>query len=146
MTRGYFGIGVMHTKTETNIGTLMRSAFQMGAAFVFTIGRRYKPMSSDTVHAWKHLPVYHYVTWTDFIEHIPRDCPIVAVEMGGREIGNFCHPERCIYLLGAEDYGLSPEVMRRCYCTISLPAVRTPCFNVAVAGSLVMFDRLAKGR
>jgi len=144
VARGYFGIGVMNSKKEVNIGTLMRSAYQMGAAFVFTIGRRYKPASSDTVHAWKHIPVYHYIEWQDFVDHAPHDCPIVAIEMGGHDIFNFYHPERCIYLLGAEDYGLSSAIMERCYCVVSLPAVRTASYNVAVAGSLIMFDRLIK--
>ena len=144
MSRGYFGIGVMNSKTEVNIGTLMRSAYQMGAAFVFTIGRRYKPQSSDTCNTWKHIPLHHYADWQDFIDHAPRDCPVIGIEMCGEDIREFAHPERCIYLLGAEDYGLQPDVMERCHGLVSLPCVRTQSYNVAVAGSLIMFDRLVK--
>lgn len=39
-TEGYFGIGILQGKTEGNQGTIWRSAFQFGAAFVFTIGAR----------------------------------------------------------------------------------------------------------
>lgn len=45
---GYFEIGIFHSKTEQNIGTLWRSAYQLGASGIFTIGKRYKEMSSDT--------------------------------------------------------------------------------------------------
>lgn len=35
---------------------------------------------------------------------------------------------------------------QRCHMTISLPSIRTESYNVAVAGSLVMFDRMNKQR
>lgn len=54
--RGYFGVGIYHTKTEQNVGTLMRSAQCFGAAFVFTIGKRYHRQSSDTMNAMNALP------------------------------------------------------------------------------------------
>ncbi len=36
----YFEIGIFHPKTKENIGTLWRSAYQLGAAGIFTIGKR----------------------------------------------------------------------------------------------------------
>ena len=57
---GYYVIGIYHTKTECNVGTLYRSAYQLGAAFVFTIGRRYKKQASDTYNTTLHIPLYHY--------------------------------------------------------------------------------------
>lgn len=38
MKRGYFGIGVYHSKNADNIGTLWRSAAIFGADFIFTNG------------------------------------------------------------------------------------------------------------
>lgn len=140
-TRGFFEIGVYHTKTAENIGTLMRSAWQLGAAGVFTIGRRYRRQNSDTYHTFKHLPVRHHETFEEYVAALPFSCPIVGVEMGGQGIADFTHPERVSYLLGAEDHGLPPEIVKRCHRIVSLPAVRAPSFNVAVAGSLVMFHR-----
>ena len=34
---GYFGIGILGGKNEANQGTLWRSAWQLGAAFTFTV-------------------------------------------------------------------------------------------------------------
>ena len=45
----YFEIGIFHTKTEQNVGTLWRSAFQLGAAGVFTIGKRYDNILIDGI-------------------------------------------------------------------------------------------------
>ena len=142
--RGFFEIGIFHTKTVSNVGTLWRSAYQLGAAGIFTIGKRYPRQASDTVKAYRHVPLREFDTFENFLAALPYSCPLVGVEMGGRELTQFTHPERAIYLLGAEDHGLPPDVLRRCHHTISLPSVRTESYNVAVAGSLVMFDRLTK--
>ena len=138
----YFEIGIFHTKIEQNVGTLWRSAFQLGAAGVFTIGKRYDKMSSDTYHTTKNIPLRHYLTFDDFILNLPVDAVLVGIEMGGEPLSEFHHPKNAIYLLGAEDNGLPPDVMEKCNKIVSLQAVRQPSYNVAVAGSLVMYDRL----
>jgi tRNA G18 (ribose-2'-O)-methylase SpoU len=144
MGRGYFEVGICHGKTPSNVGTLWRSAFQMGAAGIFTIGRRYPKQASDTVQAYRHIPLRDYVSFADFLAAQPYDCPLVAVEMGGKALAGFAHPERCIYLLGAEDHGLPDDVLARCQRRVSLPSIRTNSYNIAVAGSLVMYDRMVK--
>ena len=142
--RGYFGIGIYMPKTEQNIGTLWRSAFCFGASYIFTIGRRYKKQCSDTVQAFRHIPLIEYPSFQSFIETRPMDAQIVAIEncSGAKEIGSFCHPERAIYLLGAEDNGIPTSILEQTNHTIILPG--RFCLNVSVAGSIVMFDRLSK--
>lgn len=144
MNRGYFGIGVFHPKKEENVGTLFRSAMALGAGFIFTIGRRYRQQSSDTCASHKYIPLFNYVDYDDFKRHSPINCPIVAIELSpdSRPIKNFVHPERCIYLLGAEDHGLPPKILESCYTSVVLPG--KICLNVSVAGSLIMFDRVNK--
>lgn len=144
MNRGYFEVGIYHGKTPANVGTLWRSAFQMGASGIFTIGRRYPKQASDTVQAYRHIPLRDFATFDDFLAAQPYDCQLVAVEMGGTPLSSFTHPERCIYLLGAEDHGLPAEVLAKCQRRVSLPSIRTNSFNVSVAGSLVMYDRMVK--
>lgn len=139
--RGYFEIGIFRGKTPANVGTLWRSAFQMGASGIFTVGRRYPHQATDTVKAHRHIPMREYADIDALFDSMPFGCQAVAVEMGGRDIGSFVHPERAFYLLGAEDHGIPRHVVERCHHVISLPSVRTASYNVAVAGSLVMFDR-----
>lgn len=144
IVRGYFGIGIYHVKHEVNIGTLWRSAYQLGASFVFTIGRRYSSQASDTTKTWKHVPLFHFSNFDDFINHSPYSAPIIAVGDWGRGLPGFTHPERCIYLLGAEDHGLPDEIVIRCHECLSIPATNMEIYNVSVAGSIVMYDRMAK--
>lgn len=142
--RGFFGIGIQNTKTEQNIGTLWRSASIMGASFIFTVGKRYKKQASDTMKSWRHIPLYNYENLEDFYKSLPYDCRLIGVELDDKSIpiSEFKHPERCIYLLGAEDSGLSQDAILKCHKLIQLPGDH--CLNVAVAGSIVMYDRIFK--
>lgn len=144
MKRGYFGIGIFHGKTEENIGTLWRSANVFGADFVFTIGKRYSGQCTDTMRTPRHVPLWHFADWNDFFAHVPYDCPVVAVELDEDSIPieEYKHRERCVYLLGAEDHGLPPEVRRKCKEIVQLPG--THCLNVSTAGSIVLYDRVVK--
>lgn len=141
MSRGYFEIGILNGKTIENAGTLWRSAFQFGAAGIFTIGKRYKTQASDTLKTWKHVPMREHTSFEHFLRSQPYSCPIVAIEMGGTPLPEFEHPERAIYLLGAEDHGIPAAILAQCQHIVSIPSVRTNSFNVATAGALVMYDR-----
>lgn len=139
--RGYFGIGIYHAKTIENVGTLWRSANIMGAAFIFTIGARYKPQASDTLNTPLHVPLYQYRDFEHFNESRPHNCQLVGIEQtpDAVDLKAFKHPERAVYLLGAEDHGLPPAIIAKCQSIVSIDTSR--CLNVAVAGSLVMYDR-----
>ena len=141
--RGYFGIGVYHPKTESNIGLLWRSAHNFGAAFIFTVGHRYRHQPTDTTKAALSIPLYGYPTLDDL--QVPSDCLLIGVEQSETsiDIRHVAHPLRAIYILGAEDYGLPVEVLARCNRVINIPS--THCLNVGVAGSIVMYDRLVRG-
>ena len=142
--RGYCGIGIFGNKTPDNLGTLWRSAYVFGASFIFTIGRRYPKQASDTLQTWRHVPLHHYADLADFWEHIPYDCPVIGVELAEDSVPvpGFSHPQRCIYLLGAEDYGLSPQALARCHQVVQLAGRH--CLNVAVAGSIILHDRYVR--
>jgi len=142
--RGFFGIGIYNPKTEVNIGTLWRTAQNLGASFIFTVGKRYQRQKTDTTKAFRHVPLYHYSTLEEFEKSIPYNCSVICIEQtkDAIDLPRFSHPERCVYLLGAEDYGL-PEDFVDLHLTVQIPASR--CLNVAVAGSIVLYDRLSKG-
>lgn len=144
--RGYFGIGIYSPRHEENIGTLWRSAMVFGADFIFTIGKDYKHQPSDTVKAPRHMPLYPYRDFDRFVDCMPRDALLVAVELADDFGGlvSFQHPERAIYLLGNESSGLPAAVIERCHRHIRIPTPTAFSLNVAVAGSLVLYDRFAK--
>ena len=144
MSRGFFGVGIVGSKTAVNVGTLWRTADALGAAFIFTAGRRYPRQASDTTKAWRHVPMFEFQDAEALFESIPFGCVPVAVELAAdaRGLPGYTHPERAVYILGAEDTGVPPRVLRRCRDVVRIPGSR--CLNVAVAGSIVLYDRVAK--
>lgn len=142
----YFAIGIEHCKTEHNIGTLWRSATLFGAAFIFTVGRRYHQQASDTCDTWRSIPMFHFDTVDDLVAHLPYACPLIGAELDERAtpVERFRHLDRCAYILGAEDHGLTRDTIARCHGLIQLPGHFS--MNVAVAGSIIMYDRWKTGR
>lgn len=144
--RGYFAIGVYRSKTEANIGTLWRTASLYGAAFVFTVGKRYDRQASDTPNTPLHTPLFHFESVDELVAHLPHSCPLIGVEMDARSVplDSFVHPARGAYLLGAEDHGLPRDIVARCHRLVQIECPQPWSMNVAVAGSLVIYNRHMK--
>jgi len=87
------------------------------------------------------IPLRHYETFDDFKANRPVGAVLVGVEMGGIPLSQFVHPKNAIYLLGAEDHGLPPEIMAYCNKIVSLESVGPLSYNVAVTGSIVLYSR-----
>lgn len=147
--RGYFAVGIMDGKSPQNIGTLWRSAACYGAAFVFTVGRRYKRGPGDTPDVSKHTPLWHFDSVDDLKYKLPDKCNLIGVEVGderGRPLTTYTHPERAAYLLGAEDHGLDADTLKQCWGVIEVETELDIPLNVSTAGSIVCHDRMVKMR
>ena len=144
--RGYFGIGVEGLSKPINAANLFRSAHAFDASFVFTLNATYPARDAmlDTSRAIENIPYYN---WSGIGEAVfPKDCQLVGVEFldDAIELPSFRHPRAAAYVLGAERGSLSPEVQARCAHIVRIPT--RFCINLAVAGSLVMYDRLLTQR
>lgn len=142
MNRGYFGVVAYHSKNSLNVGTLWRTADILGAAFIGTIGPRYQRQPSDTRKTWKHTPLFSFKDFAALKNHVPQDCEIVAVELedAATDLCRFKHPERAIYLLGAEDYGIPKDILSQCHHTVRLLGEQS--MNMGVCGSIVLYHRV----
>jgi tRNA G18 (ribose-2'-O)-methylase SpoU len=144
--RGYFAIGAERSSKSLNLGNLMRSAHAFGGAFTFTIGAAYSALEAiaDTSRGSQHLPHYDWRTVDDLI--LPRGCRLVGVELidDAIDLPRFLHPAQAAYVLGPEKGSLSPELLARCDVTVKIPT--RFCVNVAMAGAIVMYDRIVSRR
>ena len=140
-TNEFFGIGIQNGKTPESLGVLWRSAQNLGASFIFTIGDRYAKQASDTHNAVKSMPYFHYENFDDFFKNLPKGARLVGVELDDRaeDLETFHHPRRCVYLLGAEDNGLSKVAIEKCHSLVKFKSEKS--LNVSVAGSIVLYDR-----
>lgn len=137
----FFGIGIQNGKTPENLGVLWRTAQNMGASFIFTIGNRYAKQACDTHNAVKSMPYFHYESFDEFYKYLPKGARVVGVELtdNAEALETFHHPRRCVYLLGAEDHGLPKKAIEKSHHLIKFKSKFS--VNVAVAGSIVMYDR-----
>lgn len=141
--RGYFGIGVERVSKAMNVGSLFRTAHAFGASFVFSIATDYdrrKAGLADTSDAARTLPLYEFDEARALA--LPRECSLVAVEItdDAAELPSFRHPRCAAYVFGAERGGLTPELLDLADHTVKIPTRFS--VNLAVAGALVMYDRL----
>ncbi|MGE0698470.1 MAG: RNA methyltransferase [Hyphomicrobiaceae bacterium] len=145
-SRGYFAIGAERMSKSLNLGNLMRSAHAFGASFTFTIGASYSALEAiaDTSRGSQHLPHYDWRCLDELV--LPRGCRLVGVELLDEaiELPRLQHPSRAAYVLGPEKGSLSPELLARCDLTVKIPA--RFCVNVAMAGAIVMYDRMISRR
>ena len=144
MSRGYFGVACYRPKTTDNIGTLWRSAHIFGASFLAVIGGRYHKQPSDTTAATRHVPLLSFDDFAGFRSAMPTEALLIAVELvpNARPLTRYTHAERAVYLLGPEDGSLPNDVVMACDSRIIIPG--SFCLNLAVAGSIVLYDRVAK--
>ncbi len=140
--RGYFGIGAERMSKALNLGNLMRSAHAFGASFTFTVGATYQALEAraDTSKGRWHLPHYNWPSVAEMA--LPDGCKLVGVELLDEAIDlpSFRHPLRAAYVLGPEQGSLSAELLSRCDYVVKIPT--SFCVNVAMAGAIVMYDRV----
>jgi tRNA(Leu) C34 or U34 (ribose-2'-O)-methylase TrmL len=86
----------------------------------------------------RHIPIFEYKTMQDFLDNGPINCEIVSVEVDGKPIETYTHPERAIYLFGGEDKTLPVIKGDR----VRIDTER--CLNMSVSASIVMYDRRLK--
>jgi len=139
---GYFEIGIFQPKHWENVGTLWRTAWQLGAAGIFTIGAKPKRQITDVLRVDKRIPLRCYEDFDAFLAARPQGAQLIGIEMGGEPLSTFTHPVRAVYLLGSEVNGIPKEVTARCEHVLEIESVNYPSFNVAVSGALVMYHRL----
>lgn len=144
LEQGFFGIGIQNGKTPENLGVLWRSAQNMGASFIFTLGKRYAKQACDTHKAVGAMPYFHYDNFDDFYQHLPKGAVLVGVELDDKAVAleEFKHPRRCVYLLGAEDNGLTKNAIEKSHHLVKFDTRLS--VNVSVARSIIMYDRNMK--
>ena len=142
-TRGYFGIGAEGVSKSANVGALLRTAHAFGASFCFTLGTGFDARagrSADTADTPAHVPLWRFGDAAEL--HLPKGCKLVGIELheDAADLPSFRHPLSAAYVLGPERSSLSPALLARCDHLVRIPTRFS--LNLAVAGALVLYDRL----
>lgn len=141
MARGFAAVGLFQPKTPANVGSVLRAAHCYGAALVAKTGQRYSHATTDTMKAFRHLPLLQV---EDLFDVVPHDCVPVAVDLleGARDLTTYTHPERAFYIFGPEDGTLGKAITDRCRDKVFVPTAF--CMNLAATVNVVLYDRHAK--
>lgn len=139
--RGFAAIGLDNPKCNENVGSALRACGVYNAALLMTTGMRYKKNKLDTRSQHRHMP---FIQVDDLIINIPYGCVPVAVDLidGAESIVNYIHPERALYIFGAEDATLGARIINKCRDVIFVPT--NGCMNLAATVNVVLYDRLQK--
>ncbi len=142
-TRGYVGIGAEGVSKSANVGALLRTAHAFDASFCFLVGTGFDARagrSADTADTPAHVPLWRFDRPEEII--LPERCALVGLELldDAAELPSFRHPLNAAYVLGPERSGLSPALLARCRHVVRIPT--RFALNLAVAGALVLYDRL----
>lgn len=142
--KGFCGIGIFMPKTKENIGTLVRSAKMFGADFVFMIGERYVSQCS-AVKLDNKMPIFYFKDFQTFCECMPPVEKYTVIELteNAKMLSEYNHHRKGIYILGSEDSGVSKEILESDRCEF-VQIEGNSSLNVAVAGSIVLYDRFTK--
>ncbi|WP_254070188.1 RNA methyltransferase [Acidisphaera sp. L21] len=142
-SRGYFGIGAEGTSKSANVGALLRTAHAFGASFCFSVAAGYDAHAArraDTADTPSHVPLWRFASVAEM--QLPQGCVLVGIELleDSVELPSFRHPLNAAYVLGPERSGLSPEMLAQCKHVVRIPT--RFALNLAVAGAIVLYDRL----
>jgi len=142
-----FAIAAWNITKDYNVGSLVRTAHATAATEVILVGER-----DWNVEAARTSELYtDIVQLTDisaFRTHIhERRWELVSVELHERAVSLFDadYPSRPCFLVGAELGGVPEELIEGSAAVVQIPQWGlVPSLNLAVAGSLVIYDYLAK--
>lgn len=143
-----FAVAAWEISKEHNVGTLVRTAHAAAAAEVILLGDR-----DWNVEAARTAELYTEVVQLEadidlLLAHLERRrWTLVTVELADDAVNLFdaTYPERPCFLLGAELGGVPRELVDASALVVRIPQWGlVPCLNLAVAGSIVVYDYLAK--
>jgi tRNA G18 (ribose-2'-O)-methylase SpoU len=140
-------IAAWNITKEHNVGSLVRTAHATAAEEVILVGER-----EWNVEAARTAELFTTVTQLADIEAfrghlVSQRWNLVAVELDHRAVSVFDaeYPDRPCFLLGAELGGVPDELLEEARLVVQIPQWGlVPSLNLAVAGSIVLYDCLGK--
>jgi tRNA G18 (ribose-2'-O)-methylase SpoU len=140
-------VAAWNISKEHNVGSLVRTAHAVAAEEVLLVGTRNWNVEAARTSE-QYTRVTHLDSVTALVAHIAaRDLKLVAVELDPRAVSLFDadYPDRPCFVLGPELGGLPEDILTAAELIVQIPQWGlVPSLNLAVAGSIVLYDCLAK--
>lgn len=142
-----FAIAAWDISKEHNVGSLVRTAHAAAASELVLVGEREWNVEAART-AELYTSIVQLTGVDEFLDHLAaRRWNLVAVELHERSVNLFeaRYPDRPCFLLGAELGGVPEELVDAATMVVQIPQWGlVPSLNLAVAGSIVLYDYLTK--
>ena len=130
-------------RSPYNVGAVFRSADSFGVKRIILLeetaspdhphARRTSRGCTDTVE-WEYMTEEEAVAFLSSC-----GMPVLALELGGEDINTFEFPENGVAILGNEEFGISPALMKCCTDRITIRTAGTKgSLNVSVAAGILL--------
>jgi tRNA G18 (ribose-2'-O)-methylase SpoU len=141
-----YGVAIDNPDKETNIGNLFRTAHSFLCGEIVIVGSpRYQGAGSHGIERFERIR--HFPDRSAFRAWLPGSgYTAVAVEIHptAARLDRFEFPQRPLFVLGSELYGLSEELLAVCPLKVMIPQFGLmPCLNVNIACSIVLYQYVA---
>jgi TrmH family RNA methyltransferase len=128
-----------------NVGTLLRTAFALGAAGAVLLPGTAEPSNAKVLRAgmgatfrlpWAPAVDGEFRAWAQQL-----DVTIWVATADGTPVGRNAPPERLALVVGNEGAGVRPAIRELAAATVAVPLARgVESLNVAVAAGIVLFE------
>ena len=131
-------------RSPYNVGAVFRSADSFGISRIILVEGTASP---EHMHARRtsrgtiETVDWCFMTEEETVEFLKTyaEGEVMALELGGEDINTFAFPVRGVAVLGSEEFGVSPEIMKCCTAKVSIPMAGTKgSLNVSVAAGIFM--------
>ena len=130
-------------RSPYNVGAVFRSADSFGIRKIILLeetaspdhphARRTSRGCTDTVE-WAYMKEEDAVSYL-----LSCSVPVLALELGGEDINTFDFPSSGVAILGNEEFGISPALLKCCTHRITIPTAGTKgSLNVSVAAGILL--------
>lgn len=143
-------IALVNPKYPANVGKAIRTASCFGIKQVWFTGNRvslvadkkYRLPREERMKGYKEVELRQHDYF--FNEYDRGKVTPVAVEVRNNSelLPDFIHPENALYVFGPEDGSLTSVHLQHCHRFLVIPSKH--CLNLAMAVSIVLYDRMAK--
>jgi tRNA (guanosine-2'-O-)-methyltransferase len=141
-----YGVAIDNPDKQTNIGNLFRTAHSFLCGEIVIVGSpRYQGAGSHGIERFERIR--HFPDRSSFRAWLPDSgYTAVAVEIhpDAERLDRFDFPDKPLFVLGSELYGLSEELLAVCPRKVMIPQFGLmPCLNVNISCSIVLYQYVA---
>ena len=131
-------------RSPYNVGAIFRSADSFGIKEIVLIEGTASPLhphARRTARGCTDTVKWSFKTEEEVLDIFNgyESSEIMALELGGCDVNTYGFPKRGIGVLGSEEFGVSPDILKRCGSRITIPMGGTKgSLNVSVSAGIFM--------